>query len=254
MAFSFKTGALHAALFVIAFLFVAMAASALWARDGEAAGRLLANLMWVAFGLGFLVSIPFQRGRRRMGVAIAVLTCAIFPAWLFIATRANAITADDRTGLEPSADSVRHRGLGFAFPTPGPGFRSDDSMAALMQARVGRLPAYVWVLSNPDDQETVIVTVHKGLDTEHDLRGVVSGFRAAAEGSPAALVEDTLVWTDSLREARVALLAPNGVYAAWRCLASFHARPALLVCVMTVSSSRERLAAVRSGLRWDPGR
>ena len=76
MTFSFKTGFRQSVLFVIAFAATFTVAALAWARDTESAGELLGRLLPFAFGLGLLISMAFQRGRRRLGFGLGAVLCA----------------------------------------------------------------------------------------------------------------------------------------------------------------------------------
>lgn len=250
-AYSFKTAALHAALFVIAFMLSAGAASVAWARNPEAAGKLIGYLFWVAIGLGLLVSVLFQRGHRGLGFTLSVVLCAAYPAFLFFVTRATSFTPAERIGLKVDADSVRHRELGFAFPSPGLEFALADSLPTAALTVVRDQPVFMWVLHNADSTETVMVTVVKGLKTEDDLRRFATGVRRQLERLATSVVEDTIEWNDAVREARFAVQTETGYSIAWRCSATLRAQPGLLTCVMTASPDQQRLADVRGGLSWN---
>lgn len=263
MTYSLKKGALHAVLFVVAFVITFGVAALAWGQDPEAAGQLAGYGAFPAFGLGLLISWFIQQGHRAVGLTLAVILCALGPAGLYFGTRSGAaaptttrtdadtITEADKSGLVVAADSVRHRDLGFAFPNPGPDFAIVDPLPPPMLQQMQSGPMVFWLLRNADESEAVVVQLIRGLSSEADMQSFARGLLRGAERAGATVEENTVQWKGPLREARFAIQTTDGLHARWRCLAPSSGRSRnVLVCLNTVTGDQTNLNAVRNGFTF----
>jgi hypothetical protein len=209
---------------------------------------LLVLVVWVVARL-------FKRGRTpRSFFTIAFWTLAV----LFVIDLAGlvgqaagslAVTDADRAGLEIGEDSIRHAGLGFVLPSPGPGFAADSELQALItQQYAGQGAMVAWGLRDPNQSALVLIQVTKGKQTEPGFRAFARGMkRGVTESGRARILEDTLRWQDGKGEYQVTFMHENGVYSTMLCRGGRFNTVSRVVCVQTSSLERDGLAFVRAG-------
>ncbi len=173
----------------------------------------------------------------------------------FVASR--SVTDAERQGLEIGRDSIRHRGFGFALPSPGATFRSDSEMQREIEAQFAKQPnAGGWALRDEGSGEgrggIVIILVTKGgRVTESLLRAFAKGIRKGVANAEFNMLEDTVVWVGASGEYRFLGQNRDYTYLGIRCLPGGRPQAPVIVCVETVSASRrgdDELEFVRKGL------
>lgn len=166
------------------------------------------------------------------------------------ASAQTAFTAAERGGLQVSADSMSHVGLGFAFPNPGPTFVPNHEYERRMAAEFGgQFPPDLagWAFRDTVRRQGISLQVAKlpGLN-EEKFRQFSNGLREGIEKS--RVLSDVVVWEGGHRESRLALQRPNGLYWVTRCMPRMKPRDESVVCLQTYSDEETGLASVSNGL------
>ena len=245
------------AVFAVILLLLSTAIAALNAvekygtQSGEAVGAAMVPLILLGLVLG--IASLVRRGERTWQstgrrsfwamVGVSFLTCA--PGLNRIVAKQRA-----RTGLHVDSITIRHEALGFALPHPGAGFRVDSAEGAAMERRLTH-QMLVWVFVHDTVPDVLVLTVVDSLERgEQKFREFAAGVVNGVRGRGGTGTVDTVVWQDSIGEARMAFVAPEGYAGQTRCITSSATdRFMRLVCVQTLSAEGDSLAFVRTGLR-----
>jgi hypothetical protein len=220
-------------------------------QSGEAVGAAMVPLILLGVVLG--IASLVRRGERTWQstgrvsfwtmVGVFFVTCA--PEFNRVVARDQA-----RRGLHVDSTTIRHDALGFALPHPGAGFRVDSAEGAAMERRLtGKM--LVWVFVHDSVPAVLVLTVVDSVERgEHKFREFATGVVNGARKRGGTGTVDTVAWQDSIGEARMTLVAPEGYSGQMRCITSaVTGRFMRLVCAQTLSVEGDSLGFVRTGLR-----
>ena len=182
----------------------------------------------------------------RFGTAVLVILAGL----LVISPTASAQTAftgEERQGLQIGADSIRHAGLGFALPNPGPTFVRFPLIEQQMAAEFGgQLPPDLiyWGMRDSTGGPILLIQVTgtPGLN-ESTFRDVLTGTKKGASRANARIVSEEVTWNDTRRETRITIQHPNGLYVAMRCVPSLRPGREFVVCTQIFSQKPDDLIA-----------
>jgi len=168
------------------------------------------------------------------------------------ASAQSGFTREEREGLRVDADSIRHTGLGFALPNPGPTFVADHEAERLLAKQFGgQLPSGLinWAFRDTAGGKILIIQATKspGLNKE-EFAKVAIGARTGAARANGKMLSDTTIWDGPHREVRMLIQHPNGLYMVMRCLPSVKPRIEYIVCAQTLSADPNGLPAASNGL------
>jgi hypothetical protein len=196
-----------------------------------------AKLVFWTLGVLFLLNVA-SFGLRAPGV---------------VASR--SITDAERQALEIGRDSIRHRGFGFALPSPGAAFERDSTVQRALEAQFVKQPNVGgWALRSGGAVVIVLVT-KGGKVTEAIFRAFAKGIRTGVAGAEGLnVLEDSVAWAGTSGEYRFWAQNRNYTYLGIRCLPGTRPDAPVIVCVETVSASRrgdDELEFVRTGFTVD---
>jgi hypothetical protein len=161
------------------------------------------------------------------------------------------LTAADRQGLEIAGDSIRHRGLGFAMPSPGPTFAPSPALQARMDSSLSGHPDMVaWVLTSTDVHATLIIQLMKfPFSDEARFRSFARGLHNTLTGAKGVTVLiDSVRWEPPDGDYRLAVRYPVGTFLRTRCISRSRPDGSFVLCAQTGSGDSDALASVRDGL------
>lgn len=161
------------------------------------------------------------------------------------------VTASERRGLEAGGDSIRHAGLRFALPHPGPKFSPAAEFQRQLDATLeGHPDMAAWAFSDAAGSQTLIVQLGKLAQVdEAGFRDFTRGIRNGAHRpGRTTILLDTLMWQGGDADYRLDLQHVAGIYLKMRCVRRLDPGVAVVVCAQTISPQVEGLDAVRAGL------
>lgn len=245
------------AFFAVVLLLLSSALGALDAlgthspQSPEVTVAVIMPLVWLGLVLG--IASLFRRGEpnphRTARVSFWTMVVVFF---ITLSPFANRAAARDkaRKGLHVDSASIRHQDFGFALPHPGPGFRVDSAEGAAMEGRLTD-QMLVWVFVHDSVPDVLVLTVVDSLESgEHKFREFATGVVNGVRNRGGTGTVDTVAWQDSIGEARLTFVAPEGYSGQMRCITSpLSERSMRVVCAQTLSGGGDSLGFVRTGLR-----
>lgn len=191
---------------------------------------------------------------RTAATVFIAAVCAMAPRGASLAQDVPVTNATPRNAgsVEWLPSGVRNTTLGFTAPYPGAGFVVPAELQSQFDAQATATKGALvwWVFQRSETGEMVLLqAINAGQigATESGLRSMAKGMRGNTTGT---IIEDTLIWNESVTEFRFSSIRPDQMYLRYRCVASGSSRPEpLVVCLGTVTPEPASLDSMRLGLR-----
>lgn len=227
---------------------------------GYLAGGVFVSVLCIAIVYAIAKRVKQRRGEPApRKAAVAFWTLAVLAGLTVVgavgrgsvAAAPRKIEPADRTALRIDADSIRHPRLGFALPSPGPGFHIDSARQADMDARTaGRAEMAGWVVSSDSMPGTLILQaiMSTRLD-EQEFKGFATGMRnGITRGGATQVVGDSASWADGRGELSLTSALANGAFMQTHCVGRTRTAGGLVVCVQSVALDTLAFDEQRRGL------